>query len=553
MTRGGSPMTSTYVTFTYIDSLRRQLATVFLKKGITRAGWGFLCLVFLVGALNCGKSRPVSMATNTNPIPGQANPVGGQVTLNYTTWKNDNLRTGQQLNETTLTPSNVNSAHFGVLFNQPVDGYVFAQPLYLSNLSIAGGTHNVVLVATEHDSVYAFDADKSGSPLWQKSLIPPGGSTVPKGGLIPEAGITGTPVINAPTATLYVVSQTLESGNVVFRLHALNVTTGQEEGGSPVVIRFPSGFQARFQFQRPALLLANGNVYVAFGSFREPAPYHGWIVAFSATSLVQVGAWNATPTGTEGAIWMSGSGLAADSTGNVYAMTANGTWDGASNLSDSFVRLSPTLTLLDYFTPFDQAPLSAKDLDVGSGGVVLVPDHSGAFPHEAIGCGKVAAIYVVDRDNMGKFQSSSNSQIIQEVDNQVGNGSTTQPTAHCFMTPAFFDQTLYFAGNNDVLKAFRLDPSTGQMSSQPTSKSSFTFPYPGAQAVVSANGATNGIVWAVDTSSSVALHAYDATNLANELFRSPGLGAGNHFAVPTVVNGKVYVGTAGKLFVFASH
>jgi len=481
---------------------------------------------------------------------------GASAGLNYTTWKNDNWRTGQQLQETILTPGNVNSAHFGVLFSQPVDGYVFAQPLYLSHLSIAGGTHNVVFVATEHDSVYAFDADKSASPLWHTSLIPSGASTVPQslagGTIYPENGITGTPVINPSTGTLYVVSETLESGKVVFRLHALKVATGEEEGGSPVVIS-PSGFQPKEQLQRPGLLLANGNVYAAFGSQGDHQPYHGWILSFAATSLAPAGVWSATPAGTEGAIWMSGSGLAADSGGNVYAITSNGSWDGASNLSDSFVKLSPNLTLLDYFTPFNQALLSADDQDLGSGGMLLVPDQAGAFPHEAIGCGKNPAIYVLDRDNMGKFQSGSNSQIIQEVDNQVGGTSGHQAPDRCFMTPVFWQQTLYFAGSNDVLKAFSFNASTGRMSSTPISKGSFEFVFPGGQPVVSANGAGNGIVWVVDHSSSVALHAYNATNLTTELYRSPGLGAGAKFAAPTIVNGKVYVGTASKLFVFASH
>jgi hypothetical protein len=217
--------------------------------------------------------------------------------------------------------------------------------------------------------------------------------------------------------------------------------------------------------------------------------------------------------------------------------------------------LSPNLTLLDYFTPYNEKSLSSQDQDVGSGGVLLLPNQSGTFPHEAIGCGKNPAIYLLDRDNMGKFQSGSNSQIIQEVDKQVGGTSGQQSPDRCFMTPAFWQQqhTLYFAGNNDVLKAFSLNASTGMMSSHPTSKGSFTFGFPGAQPAISANGASNGIVWAVDHSSSVALHAYNAMNLTTELYRSPGLGTGAKFAVPTIVNGKVYVGTKGKLFVFASH
>ncbi len=481
--------------------------------------------------------------------------VSGGTSLNYTTWKNDNLRTGQQRNEIVLAPANVNSTHFGVLFSASVDGAVFAQPLYLANQPISGGTHNVVFVATEHDSVYAFDADTSGAALWHTTLIPAGASTVPQSlvgsTIYPEIGITGTPVIDPSLGTLYVVSETLESGNVVFRLHALNVTTGKEQGGSPVLIN-TSGWQPKEQLQRPGLLLSNGNVYIAFGSQGDHQPYHGWIFSYSAGSLAQVGVWNSTTTGSEGAIWMSGSGLAADPSGDIYAMTSNGSWDGTSNFSDSFVKLSPNLTLLDYFTPYNQATLSANDQDLGSGGALLVPDQSGAFQHEIIGCGKSPAVYVLNRDKMGKFQSGSNSQIIQEVDNQVGGTTGQQAPDRCFLTPAFWQQNVYFTGNNDVIKAFKLDPTTSKLSSTPTSHGSFNFVFPGAQPVVSSNGASNGIVWAVDHSSSVALHGYDATNMATELYRSAGLGAGAKWAVPTVVNGKVYVGTASKLVVFGS-
>src|SRR3984893_16406624 len=477
-----------------------------------------------------------------------------QSSLNYTTWKNDNLRTGQQNTETFLQPGNVNSTHFGVLFSNTVDGKIFAQPLYMADLSLAGGKHNVVFVATEHDSVYAFDADKSGSPFWHVSLIPAGASTVPQplvnSTIHPEIGITGTPVIDPSTGTLYVVTETLENSAVVFRLHALDVTNGNEQGGSPVVIT-ASGWQPKEQLQRPGLLLANGNVYIAFCSQGEHLPYRGWIFAYSATSLARVGFWNSTPTGVAGAIWMSGSGIAADAAGDVYVMTRNGSWDGNSNFSDSFVKLSPNLSVvLDYFTPYNEGTLSADDQDLGSGGVLLVPDQSGAFPHEVIGCGKFPAIYVLNRDNMGKFQTGSNSQIIQEVDNQVGGTIGQTAPDRCFTTPAYWQQTLYFHANNDVLKAFSLNPTTREMSSTPTSQGTFLFGFPGGQPVVSSNGSTNGIVWTIDHSSSVALHAYDAANVATELYRSSGLGSGAKWPVPTVVNSKVYVGTDSTLVVF---
>jgi hypothetical protein len=474
--------------------------------------------------------------------------------LNYTTWKNDNARTGQQRNETILTPANVNSNTFGLLFSDSVDGYVFAQPLYLANQTMTNGVHNVVFVATEHDSVYAFDADQAGSPLWKTSLLPSGATTVPQAlvhsTIFPENGVTGTPVIDPSTGTLYVVAETLENNNVVYRLHGLSVITGKEQGGSPVVIN-ASGWQPMEQNQRPGLLLANGNVYIAFGSHGDVQPYHGWIFAYSAASLAQVGVWNVTPTASEGAIWMAGSGLAADSSGDIYAMTSNGNWNGTSNFSDSFVKLSPNLTLLDYFTPYNQSTFAAHDLDLGSGGVLLVPNQLGTFQHEIIGCGKSPAIYVVNRDNMGKFQSSSNSQIIQEVDGQVGGTTGQQAPDRCFMTPAFWQQNVYFMGNNDVIKAFNLNASTGLLSTTPSSQGSYVFGFPGAQPAVSSNGSSNGIVWAVEYSKTTsALHAFDATNVSKELYRSGSLGAGAKWAVPTVINGKVYVGTASKLYVF---
>ena len=475
--------------------------------------------------------------------------------LNYTTWKNDNQRTGQQLAETVLTPANVNSTHFGLRFSETVDGKVFAQPLYLSNLSIGGGTHNVVFVATEHDTVYAFDADTGGAPLWQVSLIPLGATTVPQsfvGSIInPEVGITGTPVIDPSTDTIYVVGETLESNNVVFRLHALDVTTGNERPSSPMVIS-ASGFQPKEQLQRPGLLLANGNVYFALGSHNDIMPYHGWIFGYSATSLAQVAVWNVTPGGSEGAIWMAGAGIAADSSGNLYIMTGNGDFDGITNFGQSFVKLSPTLTVLDYFTPYNWSAQSQADLDLGSGGVLLVPDQTGNFQHEIIGCGKPTTIWVLNRDKMGGLEPSPTSgQSIQEVNNAVGGVSGNQADDHCFTTPAFWQQNLYFIGNNDVLKAFHLDPTTGMMTTSATSQGTLEFQFPGAQPVVSSNGSSNGIVWALNHSpTDTLLVAYDATNLAIELYRSGSLGSGTKWATPTVVNGKVYVGTVKHLYVF---
>jgi hypothetical protein len=499
---------------------------------------------------------------------------GGGGSLNYTTWKNDNMRTGQQLKETILTTSNVNSTHFGVLYSNSLDGAVFAQPLYISNLSIGGGTHNVVFVATESNSVYAIDADNfdasnHGIVYWHKVLMPGGSTPVPQSTvgstIYPHIGITGTPVIDPVAGTLYVVTETLESSTEVFRLHALSLATGSEQHGGPVGIT-ASGFQPMEQLQRPGLLLAYGNVYIAFGSQGDHTPFHGWIFSYNPSTLARNNVWNSTGTGKESAIWMAGSGVAADGNGYIYVMTSNGDWDGISNFGESFVKLHSDLSgVYDYFTPYQQATFSSKDQDVGSGGMLLLPTQKGAVPNEVVGCGKPRAIYLVDRDNMGKFQTSSNSQIVQEVDGAVGGLSGHQAPDSCFTTPAYWQGNLYFGANNDNLKAFNLyvdstDNKTKICSTSgcKTSHSANVFGFPGTQPVVSSNGSSNGIVWAVEysgfsPSGSTILHAFSATNLGTELYHSAGLGAGAKFVAPTVVNGKVYVGTASTLYAFASH
>jgi hypothetical protein len=472
--------------------------------------------------------------------------------LNYVTFKNDNGRTGQQRNETLLTPSNVNSTTFGVKFSVSLDGMVFAQPLYMPGLTINGSKHNVVFVATEHASVYAFDADTSGAALWKTSFLINGATTVPQANvgstIYPEISITSTPVIDPGTDTIYVEAQTLESGNYVHRLHALDVTTGKERSGSPKVIT-SSGFTPKELLQRAALAIANGNVYIAFASHGDHQPFNGWVMAYSESTLAQVAAWNVSPGGTDGGIWGGGGGLAADSDGNIYVSTGNGSFNGGTQLSMSIVKLSPLLKVLDWFAPWDAVTQSTHDKDVGSGGVLVVPDQSGAFPHELIECGKLPQIYVLNRDNLGHKGATSDGQIVQELTNLVGGGSGTQAGDHCFMNPAYWEKNLYFVGNNDVIKQFTLDPSTGKMSATPVAKGSFTFTFPGAQVVTSSNGSSNGIVWAVDGGSPAHLHAFDATNVSKTLYTSGSL-VFEKFAAPTVVNGKVFVAGQGKLFVF---
>jgi hypothetical protein len=496
------------------------------------------------------------------------------------TWRNDNARTGQNRQETALTPATVNPTKFGKVFSFPVDGEVYAQPLYVPNVSVPGqGIRNVVYVATEHDTVYGFDADgRTTSPLWTRSLIPAGGTTFPLPSpelncpdiIHPEVGVTGTPVIDPQSRTLYVVGATKENNNFVQRLHALDIAIGAEKFGGPVVIRASvrgTGdgsdgqgnipFDSLHQFQRAALLLSGGRVYIAWASFCDIDPYHGWLLGYDATTLQQVAVFNATPNGGEGGIWQSGAGPSADSNGNIYVITGNGSFDqntGGVDFGDSFLKLNASLTaVLDSFTPFNQACLSEADLDVGSSGALLLPDQPDTtHPHLVLGGGKEEKLYLVDRDNMGKFHGNNSCE---------GDDAIVQSffVSRFFSTPAFWENSVYMAGLGDFLKAFRL--SGGLLSTTPTSQSSALFGYPGASPAISSNGSTNGIVWALETHGFAAfepaiLRAYDATNLSVELYNSTMAGARDQagpavkFAVPTVANGRVYVGTGNAVTVY---
>ncbi len=481
------------------------------------------------------------------------------------TWHNDNARTGQDLSETLLTPANVNANDFGKLYTDPVDGAVFAQPLYKSAVTVPGqGTLNLVFVATENDSVYAFNADSLGAPVWHDSFLNPAAGVTPvpstdlgSGSLGTKVGITGTPVIDPSTNTLYVVAFTKEvtggTTSYVQRLHALDLATGAEKFGGPVVIQASvagSGqggngsvvtFNARTQNQRPGLLLDNGVVYIAWASFGDLTPYHGWVIGYNAQTLQQVSVFNTTPDGGLGGIWMSGAAPAADAAGNLYFLTGNGTFDGSADYGDSFVKLTPTangLVVSSYFTPFDQSTLDANDADLGSGGATLVPGG------EVIGAGKQGIVYVLNTNSLGGFHASGD-QVTQEVSNAV---NTT------FATPAYFNGRVYYAGVSDALKAFAL--VNGLLSTSPVSKSSMTFPYPGATPSISANGTSNGIVWVVQNAGNAVLFAYDAANLATELYDSSQAGTRDQldkavtFEVPTIANGKVYVATQTGLSVF---
>jgi len=506
------------------------------------------------------------------------------------TQRYDAQRTGQNREEFILTPSNVTDSTFGKLFACAVDGEVYAQPLYVANFAIAGGTHNVVLVATMNDSVYAFDADASSCvPYWQKSFLGTGVTPVPPadtgedGDINTIIGITGTPVIDPATGTLYVVAKTKEPTGYFQRLHALDLATGSEKFDGPAdissAITVPGsgdtgeatcpGSAGNVPFcplrenQRPGLLLLNGTVYVAWASHGDIQPYHGWVIGYDAADLTQAPiVFNTTPNGGLGGIWMTGTGPAADADGNIYVITGNGTFDTMgtrTNYGDSFIKLRTAgggLSVGDFFTPANQSFLDSNDFDVGSGGAIVV-DSAGAHPHLVIGGDKQGVLYVIDRDNMTGF--NSNGDQIQKVAITAGPACII---CGLFSTPAFWEGKLYVVAIGDVLKQYTL--ANGVLSSLPARQASDMFGIPGASPVVSSNGATNGIVWALDTtnngtnssatSAPAILFAYDATNL-NKLYSSPTSGAGAagnavKFTVPTVANGKVYVGTQDELSVF---
>jgi fibronectin type 3 domain-containing protein len=490
------------------------------------------------------------------------------------TYHNDTARTGQNLQEYALTTATVNSSTFGVLFSCPVDGYLYATPLYVANFNIGGQTRNVVFAATEHDSVYAFDADSSSClQLWHRNFLSSGVTTVPAadtgetGDLVPEIGITSTPVINPSTNTIYVVAKTKEtvgsgcsSGNpcYVHRLHALDLTTGAEKFSGPVVLSAPN-FVPLFHLQRPALLLNNGTVYIGFGSHGDHNTWQGWLMAYNATTLAQQWVWHSTdPTSgnNEGAIWGSGNGPALDASGNIYVETGNGVFDGINNFSDSVVKLSPAGARLDFFTPFDQAVMQQNDIDLGSSGPIILPDAVGsaANPHVMIITGKVGVVYLLDQTNLGGYNPASN-QDLGEV--SVGF-NTTNLEGGFYGQPAYWNGNIYTIIVGDSLRQYSI--SNGAILTTSSSNSSNTFPFRGATPAVSSSGTTNGIVWVADitayqSNGAVILDAYDATNVSTLLYSSPSSGSGAaaaaaKFTVPTVANGKVYVGTQTAVTVF---
>lgn len=500
-------------------------------------------------------------------------PVHAQDVLTY---HNSNARTGAYTREAALTLTNVNSASFGKLFTLPADGLVDAEPLYLSALSVAGTTHNVVIVATEHGTVYAYDAD-TGAKLWQVTTLKSGETTSDNRGcsqVTPEIGITSTPVVQRPKTgnpIIYVVAMSKDSsGKYHQRLHALDATTGAELHGGPVDIAatYPgtgdnsSGGNVIFdpaQYkERSGLLLIGSTVYLAWASHCDFRPYTGWIMGYNINTLKQTTVLNVTPNGNEGAIWNSGAGMAADGSGNIFLLDANGVFDTSLNASgfpnegdygNAFLHLTTQggLKVADYFEMDNEASENGNDVDLGSGGALLVSqkDSAGKLWQLAIGAGKDGNLYVVDRTNLGKFNSASNNNY-QELAGALPGG--------IWSMPAFFNSNLYYGPVGSPILEFRLQHA--RLLASPVARTSNSFGYPGSTPSVSANGAQNAIVWAAENVNPAVLHAYNAKTLI-ELYNSnqaansrDHFGVGNKYITPMIAHGKVYVGTTTGVGVF---
>ncbi len=547
-------------------------------------------------------NRAVAQSALSRALPGCIERLELRTffSANVLTYHNDAAGDGQNLAETTLNPTNVKTG-FGQLHNVGVDGQVYAQPLFVQNVAVAGqGTHNVVYVATEHDSLYAIDS-VSGAVLWKKSFLTSSSVTTVPGGdtestdLTPEVGITSTPVIDASTNTLYLVAKTKEhvgsNFHYIQRIHAIDITSGAEKLGGPTVIAdticnnptagnsstytYVSGpsvtgtgagsingrvtYNALRQHQRMALTLANGTIYVASASHGDNGPYHGWILGYSAANLSLTAAFNATPNGSDGGFWQSGGKINVDSAGNLYAATGNGTFEttlsggfpNQHDFGDAVMRLAVDtsssathqngngwgLKVVDYFVPFNQASLNSRDQDFGSTAPLLLPDSAGsaAHPHLLFIAGKEGRDYLIDRDNMGHYNGTTD----QVVESHTGEGGIFSPAA-------YFNGKIYVSPPSHVAETFNI--ANGAYTATASSTSASTFGFPGSTPSISANGTTNAIVWDIDTTTNQ-LRAYSAASYGTLLFAAS-IGTANKFTPPTIADGEVFVPTRNSLEIF---
>ena len=532
------------------------------------------------GSGSGGTSLDGSVDGTAGTSGNDAGPTGPVSTASVLTQHNDLGRTGLNPNETILSPANVDVAHFGKKFTQPVDGWIYAQPLVVSQVAIPNmGTHDVVYVATEHDSIYAFDANTKQPALWHVSFLSAGVTSVPapdtqEATITPEIGITGTPVIDVASSTLYVVSETKTTAGptYAYHLHALDLATGAEKLGGPMIVAggVPGmapdavggmvSLSPLYGGQRAGLALSGGVLYVPFAGHGDRYKYwHGWVFGYDATTLAQKFVYCTTPDANEGAIWQSGAGIAVDAAGNGYVESANGSFDGMSggrDLSMSVLKLSAAGKLVDWFAPHDAVALSNADVDLGSTGPMLLPDQAGAHAHVMIGSGKPGYLYVLDRDQMGHFNAADDSQIVQKV---AVHPNTTSDSGGIFDTPVYFNGRVYVGAVTDSIKAFSL--TAGALSTAPVSQTTSKFNGQ-AHLAASSNGNVGGIIWAMVADGftpmlPIVLYAFDASDLTKELYNSTAAparrdvaGPSSKFLVPTVANGHVYVGTQTELDVY---
>lgn len=539
----------------------------------------FIVLLSLAVAAGCNShsensSLDLHDATPSHSASGSANVL---------TYHNNNARTGANPNETVLTLANVNSRQFGKVGFLAVEGLVDAEPLYVSQLKVQGASRNVVFVVTERDLAYAFDAD-TFQKLWMISLLGPDETTSDNRGcgqVTPEIGATATPVIDLRARLMYVVAMSKDtSGKYYQRLHALDLATGAERNGGPETITatFPGSavpnsngqvdFDPKQYKERPALLLSNGVVYTSWASHCDFDPYTAWIIGFDARTLKRSSVLNVEPNGSEGAIWMAGDGPAADNSGNIYLLAGNGSFEtnldshgfpSKADFGNAFLKLGTgkgKLFVDDYFDMRNTISESRKDLDLGSGGAIVLPDmkdSSGKTVHLAVGAGKDNAIYIVNRDSMGKFNPERN-DVYQEVpstgdENSNGLGGS----GGVYSTPAYFNGNLYYGSVDDSIRAFKFNQA--RLVTPASSKTAVTFGYPGATPGISSNGLRDVIVWAVENNTPAVLHAYDANDLSHELYNSNQQRhrdeiTGNKFITPMIAGGKVFVGTPNGVAVF---
>lgn len=495
------------------------------------------------------------------------------------TWHNDVARTGQNLTELLLTPTNVNTKSFGLLANVVVDGKVDAQPLYVSALQVNGqGVHNVLFIATEHDSVYAVDAD-TGKTYWQKSLLLSGETTSDFRNcdqVIPEIGITATPVIDrnaGSNGTIFLTAMSKNAaGTYHQRIHALDLSSGAEHSGSPVDVqaKYPGTgdnssngsvtFDAKQYKDRAALMLLNGLLYTSWGSHCDRRPYTGWMIAYNESTLKQAATLDYTPNGSDGAPWNSGAGPAADASGNVYVALGNGTFDttltaqgfpSEGDYGNSLVKMSAaTLSVLDYWTMYNTTSESHGDVDLGSGGLMVLPDQTdstGKVRHLAVAAGKDRNLYLADRDHLGHYDATNDGTIYQQLTGALPGG--------VWSSPAYFNGRVYYGSVSSSMRSFPL--SAARLNGNSIQTTSTVFDYPGTTPSISAYGTANAIVWATENTNPAVLHAYAAGNLATELYNSSQapssrdhFGIGNKFIAPMIANGKVYVGTTNSVAIF---